>query len=99
MTEKRYVTNDIVKFDYSEIWRKSDDKMYTDTPLRNDEVIKLLNENEQLKKKLRNIQEHIDDTIKKNEEAIEWGKNINADVGAMGFYTHMLKKMKKEYFE
>ena len=31
MTEKQYVTNDIVKFDYSEIWRKSDDKMYTDT--------------------------------------------------------------------
>ena len=44
MTEKQYVTHDIVKFDYSEIWRKSDDEMHTDTPLRNDEVVDLLNE-------------------------------------------------------
>jgi hypothetical protein len=56
MTEKRYVTNDIVKFDYSEIWIKSDNEMYTDTPLRNDEVIELLNENEQLKKQIQYLE-------------------------------------------
>jgi hypothetical protein len=57
MTEKRYVTNDIVKFDYSEICIKSDNEMYTDTPLRNDEVIELLNENEQLKDKCENYKQ------------------------------------------
>ena len=54
MTKKQYVTNDIVKFDYSEICRKSDDEMHTDTPLRNDEIVDLLNENEQLKQKYDN---------------------------------------------
>ena len=48
----KYNTCDIVKFDYSEIWRKSDDEMHTDTPLRNDEVVELLNENEQLKQEV-----------------------------------------------
>lgn len=43
MTEKQYRTNDIVEFDYSEIWEKSNNEMYTDKPLRNDEVVKLLN--------------------------------------------------------
>lgn len=48
MTKKQYVTNDIVKFDYSDIWKKSDDEMYTATPLRNDEVIELLNKQEEI---------------------------------------------------
>jgi len=38
----------------------------------------------------------IDTQIKNGEEAIEWGKNMNADYGAMGFHIEMLKKLKKE---
>ena len=54
-----YRTNEIVKFDYSDICKKSADEMYTDTPLRNDEIVDLLNslsdENEQLKKLISKI--------------------------------------------
>ena len=59
----------------------------------------LAKENRKLKKQLQNIKEYIDNSIKRNKEAIEWGKNTDADVGAMGFYTHMLEKMKKDWFE
>lgn len=52
MSEKRFRTNDLVKFDYSEIGEYVDEN-HTDRPLRNDEVCKLLNElheeNQQLK--------------------------------------------------
>ena len=52
MREKRFRTNDLVKFDYSDIGEYIDEN-HTDRPLRNDEVCKLLNElheeNQQLK--------------------------------------------------
>lgn len=41
----------------------------------------------------------IDTQIKNGEEAIEWGKNMNADYGAIGFHIEMLKKIKKELQE
>ena len=47
MTEGKYRTHEICQFDYSDIWEKSFDERYTDTPLRNDEIIKLLNEQEE----------------------------------------------------
>lgn len=43
MSEKRFRTNDLVKFDYSEIGEYVDEN-HTDRPLRNDEVCDLLNE-------------------------------------------------------
>ncbi len=42
MSEKRFRVNELVKFDYSEIGEYVDEE-HTDTPLRNDEVCKLLN--------------------------------------------------------
>ena len=41
----------------------------------------------------------IDTRIKNGEEAIEWGKNMDANYGAIGFYIEMLKKIKKELQE
>lgn len=59
----------------------------------------LNDEKEQLKQQLQDIQEYIDNTINKNEEAMEQGKKNGADIGSIGFYTHMLKKMRKDWFE
>ena len=44
MTEEKYRTHELCQFNYSDIWEKSFDENYTDKPLRNDEVVKLLNE-------------------------------------------------------
>lgn len=74
MTKKQYITNDIVKFDYSEIWKKSDDEMYTDTPLRNDEVIELLNENEQLKQELNSFKPVVFKDTSNNETILLYAK-------------------------
>ena len=41
----------------------------------------------------------IDKEIARNEEAIKWGKETGADSSAMGFYNHMLKRLKKELKE
>lgn len=43
MTKKKYRVHDWVKFNYSEIGEYIDEN-HTDRPLRNDEVVKLLNE-------------------------------------------------------
>ena len=37
--------------------------------------------------------------IKRGEKAIEWGKSVGADVGAMGFHIELLKQFKKELEE
>lgn len=44
MTEERYRTHELCQFNYSEIWKKSIYENCTDTPLRNDEIVSLLNE-------------------------------------------------------
>lgn len=56
-------------------------------------------ENEQLKQFKEKVFTLIDKEIARNEEAIEWGKETGADSGAMGFYNHMLKRLKKELSE
>lgn len=43
MNEKRFRVNDLVKFNYSEVGEYVDEN-HTDRPLRNDEVVDLLNE-------------------------------------------------------
>ena len=60
---------------------------------------KLEDENEQLKQFKEKVFTLIDKKIAKNEEAIEWGKETGADIGAMGFHNHMLKILKKELKE
>ena len=67
------------------------------------EIVDLLNclndENEQLKQFKEKVFALIDKEIARNEEAIEWGKETGADSGSMGFYNHMLKRLKKELSE
>lgn len=62
-------------------------------------VDKLQDENEQLKQFKEKVFTLIDKEIARNEEAIEWGKETGADSSAMGFYNHMLKRLKKELSE
>ena len=65
-----------------------------------DEVkCELADENEQLKQFKEKVFTWINKEIARNEEAIEWGKETDADSGAIGFYNHMLKKLKKELSE
>lgn len=42
--KEKYRTHELCQYDYSDIWEKSFDENYTDTPLRNDEIVKLLND-------------------------------------------------------
>lgn len=56
-------------------------------------------ENEQLKQFKEKVFTWIDKEIARNEESIEWGKESGADIGAIGFYNHMLKRLKKELSE
>lgn len=84
MTEK-YRVHDIVKFNYSDI-SEYVDEYHTDTPLRNDEVVNLLNrltkENEQLKSEINMLKT----TISRNEAYIkrlthkgEWKRSCKND--------------------
>ena len=59
----------------------------------------LKKENEQLKQFKEKVFTLIDKEIARNEEAIELGKETGTDSGAMGFYNHMLKRLKKELSE
>ena len=71
--------------------------------LEAEEIVDLLNslndENEQLKQFKEKVFTLIDKEIARNEEAIEWGKETGADSGSIGFYNHMLKRLKKELKE
>ena len=65
-----------------------------------DEVkCELAEENEQLKQFKEKVFTWIDKEIVRNEEAIEWGKETGADSGSIGFYNHMLYRLKKELEE
>ena len=68
-----------------------------------DRIFDLLNclndENEELKQFKEKVFTWIDKEIVRNEEAIEWGKETGADSGSIGFYNHMLKRLKKELKE
>lgn len=60
------------------------------------EMGKLEEENEQLKQFKEDVFSLLDKEIARNEEAIEWGKETGADYGSIGFYNHMLNRLKKE---
>ena len=53
MTEEKYHVHELVKYDYSEIGEYIDEN-HTDKPLRNDEVVDLLNKQDELIKELEN---------------------------------------------
>lgn len=67
MSEQQYRTNDLVKFNYSEIGEYVDEN-HTDRPLRNDEVVDLLNEQqftiEQLQKENKQLQKELNNCEK-----------------------------------
>ena len=105
MTEKRFVYYEHKGADYIlDTPNKSLDfiEMLGDC-LEAEEIVDLLNclneENEQLKQFKEKVFTWIDKEIARNEEAIEWGKETDADSGSMGFYNHMLKRLKKELKE
>lgn len=105
MTEKRFVYYEHKGADYIlDTPNKSLDfiEMLGDC-LEAEEIVDLLNclndENEQLKQFKEKVFTLIDKEIARNEEAIELGKETGADSGAMGFYNHMLKRLKKELSE
>lgn len=97
MTEKRYDVRAGYYHEYTGICRNKEDNLTTNEVC--DKLNSLVDENEQLKKQLNDIQNYINDTINENEEAMEWGKRNGADIGSMGFYTLMLKMMRKDWFE
>ena len=105
MTEKRFVYYEHKGADYIlDTPNKSLDfiEMLGDC-LEAEEIVDLLNclndENEQLKQFKEKVFTWIDKEIARNEEAIEWGKETGADSGSIGFYNHMLKRLKKELKE
>ena len=65
MSEKRFRVNDLTKFNYSEIGEYVDEN-HTPVPLRNDEVCKLLNEQQSTinnqEQKIKILQQEINDT-------------------------------------
>ena len=70
MSEKRFRTNELVKFDYSEIGEYVDEE-HTDTPLRNDELCKLLNNYDRFEKWIKSLE------ISRSVELDELLKSIN----------------------
>ena len=105
MTQKRFVYYEHKGADYIlDTPNKSLDfiEMLGDC-LEAEEIVDLLNclndENEQLKQFKEKVFTLIDKEIARNEEAIEHGKETGADSGSMGFYNHMLKRLKKELSE
>ena len=105
MTQKRFVYYEHKGADYIlDTPNKSLDfiEMLGDC-LEAEEIVDLLNclndENEQLKQFKEKVFTLIDKEIARNEEAIEWGKETGADSGSIGFYNHMIKRLKKELEE
>lgn len=105
MTQKRFVYYEHKGADYIlDTPNKSLDfiEMLGDC-LEAEEIVDLLNclndENKQLKQFKEKVFILIDKEIARNEEAIEHGKETGADSGSMGFYNHMLNKLKKELSE
>ena len=105
MTQKRFVYYEHKGADYIlDTPNKSLDfiEMLGDC-LEAEEIVDLLNclndENEQLKQFKEKVFTLIDKEIARNEEAIEHGKETGADSTSMGFYNHMLNRLKKELSE
>ena len=60
MTGERFRVNELVKYNYSEIGEYIDEN-HTDRPLRNDEVVKLLNEQHET---IHRLKQNIDELLK-----------------------------------
>ena len=99
MNEKRFqifgdIVEDTLEVIPSTVWQIDEQKRkYCN------ELNKLSDENEALKLFEEKVFDLIDKKIEGCEEAIEWGKSMDADYGAMGFHLEMLKLLKKELEE
>ena len=98
MTEKRYSHDGVIIIDHLK-----KDLIYIEGKENLLEIAeyvdKLQDENEQLKQFKEKVFTLINKEIAQNKEAIGWGKETGADSSAMGFYNHMLKRLKKELSE
>lgn len=76
MTEEKYRTHEICQFDYSDIWEKSFDERYTDTPMRNDEIVALLNNQNKVTEELKNTINDLKECLKLNKRfVLYWNAN------------------------
>ena len=90
--------SDIIEFDY-DTNEYIQDVMFADGKSWDricNRLNELFDEAEQLKQFKDKTFDLFDKEITQNEEAIEWGKETGADYGSMGFYTNMLKILRKE---
>ena len=107
MTEKRFYLD--VSEAYSGILKIIDfgdgtENIYPTSSRPDMEIVvellnELNNENEELKQFKEKVFSLFSKEITQNEEAIEWGEETGADSSSMGFYNHMLKRLKKELEE
>lgn len=88
--KKRFRTNDLVKFDYSEIGEYVDEN-HTDKPLRNDEVCKLLNELHEENQELKNDCSIL---VQSNQEYRKENKQLNAFLVYKGFAEEYIRWQK-----
>lgn len=97
MTEKRFTLCEVDLYEYGV---PLNEIMDDGVPISQEKVIDLLNElNDEireLKKFKECVFEVLDDEIKRNDAAIEWGENQGAGTGAMSFHNEMLKRLKKK---
>lgn len=76
MTEEKYRTHEFCQFDYSDIWEKSFDERYTDTPMRNDEIVALLNNQNKETEELKNTINDLKECLKLNKRfVLYWNAN------------------------
>lgn len=79
---KRFRVNDLVKYDYSQIGEYIDEN-HTDRPLRNDEIVALLNEQQA--------------TINEQNEAIEYLKTVIRYTLPNQMVADVFKEIGEEY--
>lgn len=93
MNEQQFRVNDLVKFNYSEITEYIDEE-HTPTPLRNDEVCELLNEQQDTIQSLKEENEQLrgcyKDCKKMLSEAIEENELLECKEGV--YNVHSLRK-------
>jgi len=96
MVEKRFRTNDLTKFNYSEIGEYVDEN-HTDRPLRNDEVCDLLNEQQATIKKLQDLCGKSDgENAKLRQEIKELQAQLREKEEDERLYANEIVKLNKE---
>ena len=95
MTEKRFRVNDLVKYNYSEIGEYIDEN-HTDNPLRNDEVVELLNELHSRNKRLEKKIQRERTSFRKTHE--RWGKEAEDKIKELSEENERLRRCINEIY-